>query len=68
MKSEFIALATVGKEAEWLRNMLLNIELWPQPILAISMYYESKATLGKAYNKMYNGKFRHIGLRYEYTR
>ena len=68
MESEFIALATVGKEAGWLRNMLLDIELWSQPILAISMYYESEATLGRAYNKMYNGKFRHIGLRYEYTR
>ena len=29
MESEFISLATVGKEAKWLRNMLLDIELWP---------------------------------------
>ena len=27
MESEFIALASTGKEAEWLRNMLNDIEL-----------------------------------------
>ena len=29
MEFEFIALAAVGKEAEWLRNMFYDIELWP---------------------------------------
>ena len=29
MESKFIALAVAGKEVEWLRNMLLDIELWP---------------------------------------
>jgi hypothetical protein len=28
MEFEFIALATAGKEAEWLRNLLLDIKLW----------------------------------------
>jgi hypothetical protein len=28
MESEFIAIAVVGKEAEWLRNMLFDIKLW----------------------------------------
>ena len=68
MESEFIALAAAGKEAKWLRNMLLDIELWPQPILAISVYCNSEATLGRAYSKMYNGKSRHIGLRHDYIR
>ena len=49
MESKFIALVATGKEAEWLRNMLLDIELWPQLIPAISVYYESEATLGKAF-------------------
>ena len=68
MESEFIALAAADKEVEWLRNMLLDIELWSQPIPVISVYCESEATLGKAYNKMYNGKSRHIGLRHDYIR
>ena len=68
MESEFIALAVVGKEAKWLRNMLLDIELWPQPIPAILVYCNSEATLGRAYSKMYNGKSRHIVLRHDYIR
>ena len=68
MESEFIALAVEGKEAEWLTNMLLDIELWPQPIPTISMYCNSETTLGRAYRKMYNGKSRHINLRHDYIR
>ena len=42
MESEFIALASAGKEAEWLMNMLYDIELWPQPMLAIFIYCRSE--------------------------
>nr|GEZ34145.1 zinc finger, CCHC-type [Tanacetum cinerariifolium] len=38
MEAEFLALAAAGKEAEWLRNMLLDIELWSQPMPAISLH------------------------------
>uniref|UniRef100_A0A2N9HCN4 CCHC-type domain-containing protein n=1 Tax=Fagus sylvatica TaxID=28930 RepID=A0A2N9HCN4_FAGSY len=55
-------------EAEWLRNMLYDIELWPQPMSAISIYCDSQATMSKAYSKIYNGKSRHISLRHEYVR
>jgi hypothetical protein len=68
MESKFIALALVGKEAEWLRNMFYDIELWPQPMPAISVYCDSQATMSKAYNKIYKGKSRHISLRHEYVR
>ena len=68
MELEFIALATASKEAEGLRNMLLDIELWPQPIPAILVYCDNEATLSRAYNKMYNGKSKHIGLRHNYIR
>jgi hypothetical protein len=68
IESEFIALAAAGKEAEWLRNMLLDINLWPQPMLAISLHCDSEATMSRAYNKVYNRKSRHISLRREYVR
>ena len=68
MESRFIALAAAGKKAEWLRNILLDIELWPQPVPVISVYYDSEAILGRAYNKMYNSKSRHIGLKHDYIR
>uniref|UniRef100_A0A2N9HAC8 CCHC-type domain-containing protein n=1 Tax=Fagus sylvatica TaxID=28930 RepID=A0A2N9HAC8_FAGSY len=57
-----------GKKAKWLRNMLYDIELWPQSMLAISIYCDSQATMSKAYSKIYNGKSRHISLRHEYVR
>ncbi|GJU95107.1 zinc finger, CCHC-type containing protein [Tanacetum coccineum] len=50
MKSEFVALANAGKEAEWLRNFLLEISLWFKPIAPISIRCDSAATLEKAYN------------------
>ncbi|GJR00963.1 zinc finger, CCHC-type containing protein [Tanacetum coccineum] len=38
IESEFMALAAVGKEAEWLRNLILKISLWSKPIAPISIY------------------------------
>jgi len=51
MESEFIALATTNKEAEWLRNMLLNIKLWSQLMPSISLYYDCQITMSKAFDK-----------------
>nr|GEV15667.1 zinc finger, CCHC-type [Tanacetum cinerariifolium] len=63
MKSKFVALAAVGKEAKWLRNLILDIPLWSNPITPIFIRYDSAATLEKAYSKMYNMKSRHLGVR-----
>ncbi|GKE82921.1 zinc finger, CCHC-type containing protein, partial [Tanacetum coccineum] len=49
---EFVALAAAGKEAEWLKNLLLEIPLWFKPITPISIRYDSVATLAKAYSQM----------------
>ncbi|KAL0451863.1 UNVERIFIED_CONTAM: hypothetical protein Slati_1164400 [Sesamum latifolium] len=68
MEAEFVALAATGKEAEWLRNLLLDIKLWPQPMPAISLHCDSEATMSRALSKLYNGKSRHIGLRHAYVR
>nr|GEV25879.1 retrotransposon ribonuclease H [Tanacetum cinerariifolium] len=68
MKAEFIALAATGKEVGWMRDLLLDIQLWPDPIPSILMYCDSQATLSKAYNFVYNGKSRHIRLQHNYVR
>ena len=68
MESEFIALAAAGKEAKWLRNLLLDIQLWPQSMPSISLHGDSQTTLPRALNMIYNGKSRHISLRHEYVR
>nr|GEW44047.1 zinc finger, CCHC-type [Tanacetum cinerariifolium] len=68
MKSKFVALAAAGKEAEWLKNLLLEIPLWVKPTAPISIRYDSAATLAKAYSQMYNGKSRHLGVRHSMIR
>ncbi|GKE06467.1 zinc finger, CCHC-type containing protein, partial [Tanacetum coccineum] len=68
MKSEFVALAAVGKKAEWLKNLLLEIPLWSKPIAHISICCDSAVTLAKAYSQMYNGKSRHLGVRHSMIR
>ncbi|GJR00472.1 zinc finger, CCHC-type containing protein [Tanacetum coccineum] len=68
MESKFVALADAGKEAEWLKNLLLEIPLWVKPITPISIRCDNAATLAKAYSQMYNGKSRHLGVRHSMIR
>ena len=68
MESEFVALAAAGKEAEWLRNLVYEIPIWPKPISPISIRCDSTATLAKAYSQIYNGKSRHLGVRHSMIR
>nr|GEZ92516.1 zinc finger, CCHC-type [Tanacetum cinerariifolium] len=50
MESEFMYLEAAGKEAEWLRNLILDILLWSKPIAPISIRCDSAATLAKTYS------------------
>ncbi|GJX91462.1 putative reverse transcriptase domain-containing protein [Tanacetum coccineum] len=68
MESKFMALAAADKEAEWLRNMILEIPLWSKPITPIFIRCDSAATLAKAYSQMYNEKSRHLGVRHSMIR
>ncbi|GJW54778.1 zinc finger, CCHC-type containing protein [Tanacetum coccineum] len=52
MESEFVALATASKEAEWLKNLLFKIPPWVKPMAPISIRCDSAATLAKAYSQM----------------
>ncbi|GJW84868.1 zinc finger, CCHC-type containing protein [Tanacetum coccineum] len=52
MESEFVALAAASKEAEWLKNLLLEIPLWVKPMAPISIRCDSAAKLAKAYSQM----------------
>ncbi|GJZ18372.1 zinc finger, CCHC-type containing protein [Tanacetum coccineum] len=72
MQAESATLKTIllqvtgaaGKEAEWLKNFLFKISLWSKPIAHISIRCDSAATLAKAYSRMYNEKYRHLGARH----
>ncbi|GJZ16097.1 hypothetical protein Tco_0551774, partial [Tanacetum coccineum] len=68
MESEFVVLAATGKEAEWLRNLIHEILIWPKPIAPISIRCDGAATLAKAYSQMYNDKSRHLGVRHSMIR
>ncbi|GKA20423.1 zinc finger, CCHC-type containing protein [Tanacetum coccineum] len=68
IESEFVALAATGKEAEWLKNLLLEILLWSKPIAPISIRCDSAATLAKAYSQMYNRMSKHLGVRHSMIR
>ncbi|GJR92322.1 zinc finger, CCHC-type containing protein, partial [Tanacetum coccineum] len=68
MKSEFVALAAVGKEAKWLRNLIHEIPIWPKPIAPISIRCDSAPTMSRAYSQIYNGKSRHLGVRHSMVR
>ena len=65
MESEFIALESTGKEAEWLRNFLSGIPLGMQPTPSVSMHCNCQAAISIAKNKAFNGKNKHIRLRHE---
>ncbi|GKF24017.1 zinc finger, CCHC-type containing protein [Tanacetum coccineum] len=61
MESEFVALATISKEAGWLKNLIHEILIWPKLIAPISIQCDSATTLAKSYSQIYNGKSRHLG-------
>ncbi|GJT38142.1 putative ribonuclease H-like domain-containing protein [Tanacetum coccineum] len=60
MESEFIALDKCGEEAEWLRQFVEDIPMWPKPVTAISIHCDSQSAIGRAHRIMYNGKSREI--------
>ena len=67
MESKFVALASARQEAEWLRDLLLEIPLAYENSNKVSIHCHSQATSVRAYNEVYNEKSRHISLRYEYV-
>ena len=65
---ELIALVDASKEAEWLKNLLVDIPLWKNPSPAILINCDNKATIYRVENKTYNGKSRHVSLRHQSIR
>ncbi|KAK4388125.1 hypothetical protein Sango_2419100 [Sesamum angolense] len=57
-------LLSSGQETEWLRNLLGDVPLWGSSAL-VSLHCDSQAVIGIAKNYAYNGKRRHIRIRYD---
>ncbi|GKA10143.1 zinc finger, CCHC-type containing protein [Tanacetum coccineum] len=66
--SGWVFVLAAGKEAEWLKNLLLEIPLWVKPMAPIFIRCDSAATLAKAYSQMHNRKSRHLGVRHSMIR
>ena len=41
MESEFVALEKARAEAEWLRNLLIDIPIWKRPVLSVSIHCDN---------------------------
>ena len=63
MTSKFIALASAGKEVEWLLDLMFEILVLQMPISMVTILRDCSTALAKAYSQVYNGKSRHIALR-----
>ncbi|CAL8121387.1 unnamed protein product [Prunus armeniaca] len=68
MESEFVALDKTAEEAEWLRNFLEDIPMWPKPVTTICIHCDSMAAQARAKSGVYNGKSRHIRRRHNTIR
>ena len=63
-----MALTSAGQEAEWLRDLLIEILLASKNVSKVSIHCDTQATLARVYSEVYNRKSRHISLRHEYVR
>ncbi|XP_050884332.1 thaumatin-like protein 1b [Lathyrus oleraceus] len=54
MESEFVALASASQEAEWLRDLLLEVPLIKDNVSKLLVHCDSQATLARVFNEMSN--------------
>jgi hypothetical protein len=64
MKAELTALDTITVEADWLRELLMDMPIVEKPLLAILMNYDNQTMIVKVDSSKYNMKSsRHIKRR-----
>ena len=68
MESEFIALDLATEEADWLRDFLGELPMWPKPIPPIVVHCDSQSAIGRAQSHIYKGKSRHVRRRHKSVR
>ena len=68
MEAELVALEKTRFEAEWLRNLLIDISLFTNSIASVCIHCDCQAAIARAKSKIYNGKIRHICLRHNIVR
>ena len=68
MEAELIALASASEEANWLRDLLLQIPYFEKLIPPILIHCDSTAAIGRVQNRYYNGKSRPIRRKHSNVR
>ena len=68
MEAEFIALDLATKEADWLRDFLEDVPMWPKPVPPIAVHCDSQSAMGRAQSHIYKGKSRHVRRRHKSVR
>jgi hypothetical protein len=69
MEAELTALDTAGAEAEWLRELLMDLPVVEKPILAISMNCDNQTVIIKVNSSRNNMKStRHVNRRLKSVR
>ncbi|KAK8923944.1 hypothetical protein KSP39_PZI019190 [Platanthera zijinensis] len=63
MESELYALASAGEEAEWIRDMILDIPMTSLKMNSISIYCDNQGTKTIATNMLFNGKRRQLRMK-----
>lgn len=63
MESELFALSSAGDEAEWVKDLLLDIPLKSLKMNSIPIFCDNQAAKTVATNSLYNGKRRNIRLK-----
>ncbi|KAK8936988.1 hypothetical protein KSP39_PZI012089 [Platanthera zijinensis] len=64
MEAELFALALAGEEADWIRNLILDIPLSKLQVNSLSLYCDNQAAVQVVKNALYNTKRRHVRLRH----
>ena len=68
MEAKLIALSSASEEVGWLQDLLSEFPMWEKPFSPVLIHCDSTATIGRVWNKYYNGKFRSIRRKHNIVR
>ena len=65
-EAEYMALASAGQEAVWMR--LLIAELCDNPVRAVTILEDNQAAIQMTRNPQFHGRTKHIGIKFHFIR
>ena len=64
MEAEYIAASEAAKEAMWLKNFLMDLEVVPTTQSAITLYYDNSGVVANAKEPRSHKRGKHIERKY----